>query len=162
MAKKGRKIKYNKTLVKKVCKYFAEGLSAHDSVIRAGLGESTFYDWCREFEADGSPNPSYHADFVEAIKEADVKRKQTLLKQIGKDKSWQSKAWYLERIYKNEFSTRQEKQLQGEARIQIEVVPFVPSNADPKLLQRLKEAYGEKAIDGETPQPLIPAHIVDK
>jgi len=97
-------MKYSKDIADEACKHISSGLSARDAAVLSGIGESTYYDWQREKESDGKQNPSYHVEFVEAIKKADILRKQRLIEAIRQDRSWQSKAWLLERLYKDEFS----------------------------------------------------------
>ena len=153
--KKRTKSKYSKSVVREICKNIASGLSAKDSAQMSGVAESTFHEWCRPLNADGSSNRNYHPELTESLNEAVIKRKRLWLKAIRTDKSWQSRAWLLERIHKDEFSTRKEELHSGklEQAITVSIMPYIPHGATPEQLSRIKEAYGTenftKAIEAK-------------
>lgn len=101
-------MKYTTETVAEICKWLRAGNSQKDSAILSGLPESTFYDWQREKESDGTNNPNYHVDFVEAIKKAEqeCKARNIAIIQKAAEKSWQAGAWYLERRYHDEFALK--------------------------------------------------------
>lgn len=107
--------KYSKEIVDEICKYIRAGNNYEDSAILAHIGVSTFYDWQRQLESDGSPNPAYHVEFVDALKEAEreCKARNIALIQKAGEKQWQAAAWYLERKYNNEYALKQINEIGG-------------------------------------------------
>jgi len=101
-------MKYSKEIVEEICKYINAGNNYKDSANLAGVSESTFYDWQRELESDGKPNPSYHVELVEALKKAEntCKARNIAFIQKAAQTTWQAAAWWLERKYHNEFALK--------------------------------------------------------
>jgi len=83
------------------------GLSYKSACEYAGWAESTWYEWVQKAEGryTGPDNykPEVYREFVDDIKRAMQVGKVSLLNDIKKDDSWQSKAWILERRYPEEF-----------------------------------------------------------
>jgi len=93
--------KYSPEIVKEICGYIESGLTQKDSQELVGISHQTFHRWLDE-----------HSEFSEAIKKAKIKNKAYHINKISKDKSWQSSAWYLERVYRDEFGIKKEEQKQ--------------------------------------------------
>lgn len=100
--------KYSPELVEEICKHIENGVLNKDAALLCDIGESTFYEWLREKDADGKDNYNYHPEFAEAIKKAEASRKRNFISQIVKASKdqWQAAAWYLERVYNEEFAKR--------------------------------------------------------
>ena len=92
--------KYTPEIVKEICKYISEGLTQKDAAILADISDDTFHRWLKDADK---------TEFSEGIKKAKVKNKAHHINKISNDKSWQSSAWYLERIYKDEFAIKKEE-----------------------------------------------------
>ena len=90
--------KYTPEIIIEICGYIESGLNQKDAQVLAGISKSTFHQWMED-----------HSDFSDAIKTAKVKNKAFHIKKISTDKSWQSSAWYLERIYKDEYQIKKEE-----------------------------------------------------
>ncbi len=114
-------MKYSQEVLELIVKNISLGALDVDAANNAGIGESTFYDWQREYESDKKTlNPNYHVEFVEAIKKAKANRTQTLCNQIIRDKSWQAKAWYLERTEPEKFAKKEKgMEVKGDGKIEV-------------------------------------------
>lgn len=93
--------KYKPELIRKICKYISEGSSNKDAALLAEISEETFYAWQRS-----------KLEFSESIKKAEAERKRHLIDIVFKaaEKQWTAAAWYLERVYPEEFGLRKENQ----------------------------------------------------
>lgn len=136
--------KYSPEMVQEICKYLRAGNSQKDSALLAGLAVSTFYDWQREKESDGKPNPSYKVDFVEALKKAEVEckaRNIAIIQQAGV-KQWQAAAWWLERKYNNEFALKNIFE-HGNKDDKPLMIRIIPENDNRITNQKLPETTGD-------------------
>lgn len=86
-------MKYNDLTVEKICGFIKTGVPSKHAAIASGISEPTFYRWIRERES-----------FDSLIKKAESERLASLVLTIRQDRSWQSKAWLLERLYRDVFS----------------------------------------------------------
>jgi len=93
--------KYCKEIVEEICGYIESGLTQKDSCILAGIHVDTFHTWRKD-----------KPEFSEAVEAARVKNKQYHIDKIAKAKTWQASAWYLERVYREEFGIKKEEQKQ--------------------------------------------------
>lgn len=95
--------KYTPETVADILTHISEGCNNKDAALISGISEDTFYAWLKEKNPDGTPNPEYHSEFSESLKKAIAMRKRKLVNDIITEKSWQAKAWYLERVHSDEF-----------------------------------------------------------
>lgn len=90
-------MKYSEEVTEEICKFIKGGAFNKDAATMAGIHEDTFYEWMKKPE------------FSESIKKAEAERKVGLINRIvaaSKD-TWQAAAWYLERVYHDEFSKKE-------------------------------------------------------
>lgn len=87
-------MKYTTETVSQILGFIKEGAFAKDAAAAVGISEKTYYQWKRS-----------KGEFSQAIKKAEAERKVGLIASIHKDRSWQSKAWMLERIYRAEYAS---------------------------------------------------------
>lgn len=126
--------KYNSKIIREICNNVAKGSSNKDAALLAGISEETFYVWLRE-----------KPEFSESLKKAEAKRKATLIGTIfeASKKQWTAAAWYLERVYPNEFGSNREIIEKPEEKGQL-----VSSNFVIHFIKRAREeAGGETNID---------------
>lgn len=92
-----RPTKYTLETIEEVCKWIRAGNSKEDAAVLAGISGATLFDWQNK-----------HAEFLEAVKEAEVHCKAARIARILKasETTWQAAAWFLERKYKDEFATK--------------------------------------------------------
>ncbi len=72
---------------------------------RAGIGESTFYQWKQRGDAGEQP----FAEFLEAVESAKAECEAKQLQRIqraARKGNWQASAWLLERRYPDEYGRR--------------------------------------------------------
>lgn len=86
-------MKYSKEITDEICKHITTGASNLDAATMCGISESTFYEWTKKSE------------FLESIKKAQLKKKIAMVNRILRAASdtWTAAAWYLERVYPNEY-----------------------------------------------------------
>jgi len=102
----GRPSKLTDILVKEICEYIATGNTFERACRLSNISESIFYDWKAKGEKE---KQGKYLDFLEAIKKAGEKFKQTnidIIQQAAKDGTWQAAAWLLERKHPEEFGRR--------------------------------------------------------
>jgi len=87
--------KYCPEIVKKIADCIAQGNYANVACAIAGIADSTYYAWLAD---ESKP------EFLDAIKEAEALAEATALAAIQSDPSWQSKAWFLERKFKDRWA----------------------------------------------------------
>lgn len=90
----------------------ARGVTHKGATLRAGIDESTFYDWRNRGEAEiaaGTPDTP-HAAFAKSLKMAEGQGIYESMLQIhtGMDR-WQSSAWHLERRYPDEYGLKKDQ-----------------------------------------------------
>ena len=95
--------KYCPEIVKKIADCIAKGNYANVACALSGIADSTYYAWL----ADKSK-----PEFLDAIKEAEAQAEATALAAIQSDPSWQSKAWYLERKFKDRWAKTETQKLE--------------------------------------------------
>lgn len=128
--------KYNKKIVESICKLVRSGVFNKDAAECNGISEETFYKWQRSELPNGKPNPEYHPEFTVSLKKAEAERKKNFILAIAlaSTKSWQAAAWYLERVYNEQFARREIKDHKG-------TVEVTNENASVELKKAVKEVY---------------------
>ncbi len=92
--------KLNNETINELTQYISEGMSNKDACAVAGVAESTFYGWLNQ------PSNELEQSLAQQIERARAIRKMKLLKTIfnaAENGCWQAAAWYLERVYPEEF-----------------------------------------------------------
>ena len=120
-------MKYSKELIDEICRNIENGVLNKDAAQLSGIGESTFYDWLKEFNADGTKNDNYRIEFAESIKKAEATRKRNFIASIVKasNKNWQASAWYLERVYPEEFGRKERSMdIKGDGNITVTIKDY--------------------------------------
>jgi len=128
--------KYNKEIVEGICKLVRSGVFNKDAAECNDISEETFYNWQRPELPNGKPNPEYHPEFSVSLKKAEAERKKNFILAIAlaSTKSWQAAAWYLERVYNEQFARREIKDHKGK-------VEVTDENASKELKKAVKEVY---------------------
>ena len=92
--------KLNNETINELATCISEGMTNKDACIVAGVAESTFYGWL------DNPSTDLEKSLAQQIDRARVVRKMKLLQTIfnaAENGCWQAAAWYLERVYPEEF-----------------------------------------------------------
>jgi hypothetical protein len=95
----GRKTRCTPQLQKQFCDALAKCHTIKNSCVVAGISESTFYQWL----AKGMIGEQPYAEFVELVQDARARGIVALVESIITDKDWRAKAWYLERVWSQDF-----------------------------------------------------------
>ena len=114
--------KYSEELTEEICKHIRNGVLNKDAAILSGISEATFYLWQQEKLEDGKDNPQFHLEFLESIKKAESARKRNFISTIvtASEKNWQASAWYLERVYPEEFGRKERNmEIKGDGKIEV-------------------------------------------
>ena len=102
------KLKLNDELINKIAKYIGEGLHNTTVCSIVGINESGFYGWINKAKEDEekkmNASTSVFIRFKQALKAAEAKREAEWVKKIHDDPNWQSKAWLLERRFKERWA----------------------------------------------------------
>lgn len=116
--RRGRKGILNDALIEEICNYIRAGNYIEDACGACGIGVSTFYQWKDRAEKEGHP---LYCKFLEAVKLAKAQRIASLIIEIRKDNSWQSKAWIAERIEPKKWGKKETLALEEETPKNIKV-----------------------------------------
>lgn len=96
------KFKLTETDARQALGLISEGLTNADVCRWLGVDESTFYAWLKKPKTDAQRQLS------EGIEKARIDRKAKCLRAIREayqeKEAWQAAAWYLERVYPQEFA----------------------------------------------------------
>ena len=102
--------KYNKKIVDKICELVRNGVFNKDAAEAVGIDESTFYEWVKT-----------KPEFSKLLKKANAIRKKNFILAIAKaaNKTWQAAAWYLERVYNDQFARKEISEHTGEVGLKL-------------------------------------------
>lgn len=136
----GRPSRYSTELVDEMCRYIETGVPTADACVMAGISKATYYYW----KAGKYISQQQLLEFLDRIEEAESKRKANFVIQIAKASKddWRAGAWYLERVYPQEFAKVNKLQIEGELKHLHEL-----SNAE--LDQAILEGETIEADSGE-------------
>lgn len=101
-----RKTKLNQKTIDLICDGVRSGLPKKRAAERAGIHESTLYDWVNRAEEG-----RLFAKFSKSLKKAEsdlMAYHLDRIKAASDDGTWQASAWILERRFQKEFGRRQE------------------------------------------------------
>jgi hypothetical protein len=78
-----------------------KGLTINDACEYAGISEQTYYNWLNKDVSSikNEEDKKKYLEFLESLKKAQSECQMYCLDFLMKDKSWQSKAWVLERRF---------------------------------------------------------------
>ena len=97
----GNRSKLTPEFVAEACKLARAGLRNVDICKALGIHESTLYKWLQE------PRRGLEAELFEELEKARAMRKAVMIQtitQAAQGGTWQAAAWWLERVYPEEFA----------------------------------------------------------
>lgn len=106
----GRPSKLTSEILEKLYNYVRMALPLDQACRLAGINPSTYYLWKKR--ASEGTEPEY-LEFIEKLDACQAEAQAKLVQDIQLDKSWQSKAWILERRFSKEWKPRQEIKHEG-------------------------------------------------
>ena len=85
-----------------------KGLTILDACEYAGISEQTYYNWLNKDVKSiaNEEDKKKYLEFLESLKKAQSECQMYCLDFIMKDKSWQSKAWVLERRFPDRWAKK--------------------------------------------------------
>ena len=85
-----------------------KGLTIQDACEYAGISEQTYYNWLNKDVKSiaNEEDKKKYLEFLESLKKAQSECQMYCLDFIMKDKSWQSKAWVLERRFPDRWAKK--------------------------------------------------------
>lgn len=85
-----------------------KGLTINDACEYAGISEQTYYNWLNKDVSSikNEEDKKKYLEFLESLKKAQSECQMYCLDFIMKDKSWQSKAWVLERRFPDRWAKK--------------------------------------------------------
>lgn len=111
----------NDELIENICELVSDGNFIKDAAAINGIPEGTFWNWMKiadDLISDKTRDETSYTDLEKLcvklsadMRIARAKNKDQHIQNINKaanSGTWQASAWYLERVYKNEFSLRSE------------------------------------------------------
>lgn len=107
------KLKLNDEMIHKIVELLEQGNYIETVCKIVRIDESSFYSYIKKAEQHKKDNvQSIYVKLLDSIKEAEAKAEALAVACIIQDKSWQSKAWYLERKYKARWAQQPETVIQ--------------------------------------------------
>jgi transposase len=95
----GRKTRCTSQVQRQFCDALAKAHTIKNACVVAGISESAFYQWL----AKGMSGEEPYAKFVELVGHARARGRVALIESIITDKDWRARAWYLERVWPEDF-----------------------------------------------------------
>jgi hypothetical protein len=95
----GRRTLCTSALQKVFCDALAKSHTIKNACVVAGISESTVFGWL----ARGLVGEQPYSKFAELVQSARARGLVTLVESIVTDKDWRAKAWYLERVWSQDF-----------------------------------------------------------
>ena len=104
----GRKTKLQDDIKHRLISAIEKGLTIVDACEYAGISEKTYYNWLNKNtdEIKDEEERKKFVQFLQDIKKAQSECQMYCLDFIMKDKSWQSKAWLLERRFPDRWAKK--------------------------------------------------------
>jgi|TARA_B100000519_G_scaffold5877_1_gene5223 transposase len=104
----GRKTKLQDDIQHRLISAIEKGLTIVDACEYAGISEKTYYNWLNKDtdEIKDEEERKKFVQFLQDIKKAQSECQMYCLDFIMKDKSWQSKAWLLERRFPDRWAKK--------------------------------------------------------
>ena len=104
----GRKTKLQDDIQHRLISAIEKGLTIVDACEYAGISEKTYYNWLNKNtdEIKDEEERKKFVQFLQDIKKAQSECQMYCLDFIMKDKSWQSKAWLLERRFPDRWAKK--------------------------------------------------------
>ena len=104
----GRKIKLEDDIQQRLILAIERGLTIADACEYSGISEKTYYNWLNKdtTQIKNDEERKKFVQFLQDIKKAQSECQMYCLDFIMKDKSWQSKAWLLERRFPDRWAKK--------------------------------------------------------
>jgi transcriptional regulator with XRE-family HTH domain len=108
--------KFNEKTIEIILKARKSGLNQKECAEVAGINEATLYKWLNKGK---KAKREKYRDFYNDFQMAKNKNKLFHLKKIHEAEAWTASAWYLERVYPEEFGRKDRVDLKHEAQVEV-------------------------------------------
>ena len=108
--------KFNEKTIEIILKARKSGLNQKECAEVAGINESTLYKWLNKGK---KAKRGKYRDFYNDFQMAKNKNKLFHLKKIHEAEAWTASAWYLERVYPEEFGRKDRVDLKHKAQVEV-------------------------------------------
>ena len=108
--------KFNKKTIEIILKARKSGLNQKECAEVAGINEATLYKWLNKGK---KAKRGKYRDFYNDFQMAKNKNKLFHLKKIHEAEAWTASAWYLERVYPEEFGRKDRVDLKHKAQVEV-------------------------------------------
>ena len=108
--------KFNEKTIEIILKARESGLNQKECAEVAGINESTLYKWLNKGK---KAKRGKYRDFYNDFQMAKNKNKLFHLKKIHEAEAWTASAWYLERVYPEEFGRKDRVDLKHKAQVEV-------------------------------------------
>ena len=109
--------KFNDETIEIILKARESGLNQKECAEVAGINEATLYKWLNKGkEARSGKYKKFYNDF----NLAKIRNKLFHLKKIHEEEAWTASAWYLERVYPEEFGRKDRMDLNHDGKVKVE------------------------------------------
>ena len=108
--------KFNEKNIEIILKARKSGLNQKECAEVAGINEFTLYKWLNKGK---KAKRGKYRDFYNDFQMAKNKNKLFHLKKIHEAEAWTASAWYLERVYPEEFGRKDRVDLKHKAQVEV-------------------------------------------
>ena len=108
--------KFNEKTIEIILKARKSGLNQKECAEVAGINEATLYKWLNKGK---KAKRGKYSDFYNDFQMAKNKNKLFHLKKIHEAEAWTASAWYLERVYPEEFGRKDRVDLKHKAQVEV-------------------------------------------
>ena len=137
---KGKPSIISKEIIDKVCQEISRGVPIEYSCLIAGISKSTYYKWLNKGKKEDDDSDSLYKYFENKTNEARALAVASRIEQIRVDNSWQSSAWWLERMAHEHFGKKQTIDANVDAKVKSEDISKLFDNAKvSKILDEEKD-----------------------
>lgn len=117
---KGKQSIISKEIIDTVCQEISRGVPIEYSCMIAGISRASYYYWLNKAKEEDDDSESLYKYFEKKSKEARALAVASRIEQIRVDNSWQSSAWWLERMAHEYFSKKQTIDANVDAKVKSE------------------------------------------
>ena len=109
--------KFNEDTTRMILKARESGLTQKECAEIAGINEATLYKWLNKGKKARSGK---YKKFYNDFNLAKIRNKLFHLKKIHEEEAWTASAWYLERVYPEEFGRKDRVDLNHDGKVEVE------------------------------------------
>ena len=139
----GRESGISKEVIDKLFQEISRGVPIKYACIIAGISRSTYYHWNKKAKELPDDSDSLYKYFEKKRDEGIAMAVATRVEQIRVDNSWQSSAWWLERMAHDDFGKKQTIDANVDARVKSEDISKLFDN------DKISQILNEEVVDDE-------------